>query len=207
MDSNAALVEVKDFIKKKKFLVIPRDHFLFLPKDELSQFLFERFQLNGLDLRREGHTVLITISEKICRAVWETDGKRYLMDETGTILSEIDSTEETGKLAIIKSVGNESVSAGQQVLTQGIVENILAFLFEIKKMPFELSSLEIDSTETSFLKLNMKDGYSVFFDPTSDMLPQLNRLVTVLKSESADTSTYEYIDVRFGERVYIKDRL
>lgn len=216
--------EAESYFSGKKFMIVPKNHVLFISEEKATHHLFDAFQLDRLQITKEGRAIKISVSEKICRVIWETNNERFLIDETGTVLSrvieEVTEAEELTEipeellietptqptLTTIRSIRQEPVSVGQYVLEPEIITNILDLLLELREGPLSIASLEIDSEEANFLQVNMEDGYSVFFDPTINMSPQLESLITVLKGESADTSTYNYIDVRFGERVYINDK-
>lgn len=212
----------KNLLKKRKFLVVPKNHILFLSEEAISQDLFTLFRLDQLEVTREGRVLRIRVAERISRVIWETRHQQYVVDETGVILSAIEPSPEpvvveesegepeetitTPKLTIIRSLQEESVGVGDQVLEEVTMGHILELLLTLRESPLQVTSLEIDSLETHFLRVNIEEGYGVFFDPTIPMQEQFERLITVLKGESVDPTAYEYIDVRFGERVYIKDR-
>ncbi len=190
----------------RKLLVIPKDHLFFFSEEELSQTLFEQFRLDRLEVERRGRELHLRVAEKISRVVWQVGKRLYVVDEYGTVLNELETLAEDHALTVIRSLREELPVPGDRVLDAQTMFYLLDLLSLLREGPLTPVSFEVDSTETHFLRVNMEDGYAVFFDPTVPMNEQLDRLVDVLKSESADPSSYEYVDVRFGERVYIKNR-
>ena len=190
----------------RKMLVIPKDHLFFFSEEQLSQTLFDQFRLDRLDVERQGRELHLRVAEKISRVVWQAGEHLYVVDEYGIVLNELDTLAEDHAVTMIRSLREETPAPGERVLDAKTMSYLLDLLLLLREGPLNPVSLEVDSTETHFLRVNMEDGYAVFFDPTVPMNEQLDRLGGMLKSESANPSSYEYIDVRFGERVYIKNR-
>jgi hypothetical protein len=49
-----------------------------------------------------------------------------------------------------------------------------------------------------------EDGYGILFDALGDIDAQLQNLDVVLREQVEDRGSLEYIDLRFGDRVYFK---
>jgi len=193
-------------LSRSHFLIVPGNHIFFLSEETLTQALFEMFRLDQLEVHRAGRTLEIRVAEKLSRAIWKTNQGFYVIDEHGVVLNEINELPADSPLIVIRSLRNEPVVAGQSVMEPDVMERILDLLLTLRQSPLQPTSLEIDSLEVHFLRVNLEDGFAVFFDPTMDTKEQYERLVNVLRAESADPSSYEYVDVRFGERVYIKNK-
>lgn len=196
----------KTHLAGRRFGVFPKDHLLVFSEKELTQMLFETFQLDRLSVERRGRELLVRVTEKISRLVWETSGAAYVVDERGVVLGPLDASMENHQLTTIHSLRNETLSIGESVLDAQTMGSILNLLFLLRKEPLQVTTLEIDSSDARFLRVNMEEGYAVYFDPSAPVDEQLRRLIDVLKGESVDPARYESIDVRFGERVYIKDK-
>lgn len=196
----------RHLLDSNRYGFIPKDHLLFLSEKELQQELFEQFRLDRLEVKRRGYTLQIQVTEKLSRAVWQTKTAAFVIDEQGVVVNRLDETDDTTQLTIIHSVRDEPVYPGETVLEPHIIDHIFSLLTLFQSGPLIIDSLEIDSQEARFLRIHLSEGFSVFFDPTIEMTDQYHRLVRVLQGETTDPSSYEYIDVRFGERVYIKDR-
>ncbi|MDA1038608.1 MAG: hypothetical protein O2877_02890, partial [bacterium] len=209
-------------LEKNTFVIIPNNHTFFVPEEQIVNALLDVFRLDHVEVKVSNGSLNITISEKISRFIWSTDNQLFVVDDTGAVLHEYVPEEleilnegprqeeqetKTKKLVTVRDLEDHPVSVGDYVLGSSIVLNILSFLSEASHTPLKVRDLEIDSREARFLRIITEEGYAVFMDPTTSMTDQLNRVLTVTKGETVDPSLYEYIDVRFGERVYIKDRL
>ncbi len=212
----------KTILEKNTLLIIPNNHSLFVPEEKIINALLDVFRLENVEVTVSDKRLSITISEKISRFVWSTDNQLFVVDDTGAVLHEYLPQEpkitneevipeeqivETDNFVTVRDLKDHPVAVGDYVLDSSIILNVLTFLSEASTTPLRVSGLEIDSRDVRFLRIITEDGYTVFMDPTISMTDQLNRVLTVTKGETIDPSLYEYIDVRFGERVYIKDRL
>lgn len=106
----------------------------------------------------------------------------------------------------IVDVREEAVSVGQRVLSEEESINLLELVSVLGERGVAISEILYDKDQPYFVQIVVPPGYKVIVDPATPLAEQLDRYTTVLRTDSRDPSVYEYIDVRFGNRVYVKDR-
>ncbi len=87
---------------------------------------------------------------------------------------------------------------GEKVMDEKDVSNIL---FIKNRLDYLLGKL---SFQNNNLILETKEGWNVFFDSKNNISDQIIRLEIVLEKMIENHSTIDYIDLRFGEKVYFK---
>lgn len=101
---------------------------------------------------------------------------------------------------IIIDLSEPAVSDNQSVLTPQIVAGAIDFYNKAKAGEhITVSHFLIDDQNAGLLAITNKK-WQVKFDPTSDIDDQINNLVTVMRANQPT----DYIDVRYGDRVYWK---
>lgn len=109
-----------------------------------------------------------------------------------------------GEGILIRSLAEEPFSGQLSTQTLSVVEKLFTITRAYTNV--HITEAAVDPTDPTFVRLAFTEGFQVFVDPTQDAERQLERALTIVSSEGKPPEAYEYIDVRFGERVYIKDR-
>ncbi len=114
-------------------------------------------------------------------------------------------TNPLKRLPIFSDVNESPVTVGNHVLTTEEVTGLFRFTELLDAQSIRVTSIEIDRLAGKWVSAQTVVGYDVLFDPVADVDGQAERLKTVLTTENiADPSKLQYIDVRFGDRVYYK---
>ncbi|MBI2485109.1 hypothetical protein HYW18_03105 [Candidatus Uhrbacteria bacterium] len=204
IDEATVQARVEEALSGAYVWIIPRNHRFFLPLERIRESLGEAFLLNTVDLRSTGRALDVVISEKLSRALWRVGPASYIMDEHGVIVGE--QGLEPLPLVSIVDVREEAVSVGQRVLSEEESINLLELVSVLGERGVAISEILYDKDQPYFVQIVVPPGYKVIVDPATPLAEQLDRYTTVLRTDSRDPSVYEYIDVRFGNRVYVKDR-
>ena len=148
-------------------------------------------------LRGIPNTVIIELVERDPSIVWESSGKRYLVDKEGFLYMEGDS-----KQIRVVDDKNLPVKYGDRVVDS-------AFVLYVKKLNLDFPSLlglEIDSikiSETTFqIQVFTKNGIVIKMDTTRDTPEQISSIKYVMDNNKDDSK--QLIDVRIPGYAYIK---
>ena len=202
---------VMDYLHSKYFFVLKRSNrFLFSP-DVISLKLLDQFALSSVDVGLTETGIHIQLQERTSNLFWKTLGKLYVVDLEGVVVREVVSDDDSilgqanvTEFPIFVDTNNASVAIGISTLTQQEVENAFEFIEGMRMIPLTLSYIEIDRVAGKWIQVVTKDEYRILIDLTGDIQEQYDNLATVLTNEIRDTSTLEYIDLRFGDKIYYK---
>ncbi|TAL50128.1 hypothetical protein EPN81_03630 [Patescibacteria group bacterium] len=186
------------------------NQFLFSP-DELSQLLEEQFALASISIGLQEGTVFIVLEERTSNLFWKTQEKLYVVDLEGIVVREVVDSDDSilqqanlAELPIFIDTNDVSVQVGSFVLTAEEIERAFVFFDHLKEAGIKYAYIELDRLAGKWVKLVTEQGFSIFVDLTGDVDEQYKNLSIVLQEQVGDPSTLEYIDLRFGDKVYVK---
>lgn len=143
----------------------------------------------------------IVVLEKKPRVVWQTNGKFFLIDESGEAVKEI-TQSDFSELIHISDQKNLETKIGQKVLSREFIN----FSDTINKKFFDTTNIKISGwqvPETTFdLYVYTETGFFVKFDTTRSAETQLENLQKILVAYRPNIK--EYIDVRINGWGYYK---
>lgn len=149
-------------------------------------------------------TVKIELAEVRPVLIWNSEGKLFLVDKTGSVMKQIDEKtrlESYNTLSVIGDLSGLPVEENKKVVSRSFIN----FVERVKKDINESVKKEIEAfevKETTFtLRVRMKDGYEVYFDTLRDPDVQVEKLNSFLKN---NILVDEYIDLRIHGKVYYK---
>jgi len=192
---------VNEQLSKKIFFFVPRNIFLINFK-KIDQTILERFsEIAGVTLKRKfPDTITADIKERISIGVWCRDNDCFHLDNEGVIFEK--AGEEAG--LVIKS--EKEIIFGKKIIEKNYLEDIL----EIQKGLKEDSAIDVKEffipNEEEKLIIKTFNNWEIYFNPAEDISDQIFNLRLVLKEKIPleKTGDLEYIDLRFGSRVYFK---
>ncbi|EKE14506.1 MAG: hypothetical protein ACD_12C00464G0004 [uncultured bacterium] len=206
---------IKETLGAKRFLIFKQNNILFFSKKKAHQDLVNKIQekqalVDAKITKIYPDTLKISINERIPRLVLLSSGKRYFIDLDGVITRDIAPNEEIGiEFSKISYTTDKVLSIGDTVINPEFIKKAL----EIKdKLSQRTDKINMDSFQNveddeHQIWVNTQDGWQIFFDITSDIETQIDKLILVLEKKEIDRNRLNYIDVRFPERVYISPPL
>ncbi len=202
---------LENILKKevgKKILFFPSKSIFFTNPDKIKERILQEFpQIAEVNLKRNfPNKISIQIEERKPIAIFcqRQDAENcFLIDEKGLIIDSV--IEDTFKFP--KIIGNiESSNLGTKVIERNYLETIL----EIKRKLSQDQQIEIREFVPSEKKLTVftSEGWQIFFDPLGDISDQILNLTILLKERipPENRGSFDYIDLRFGNKVYFKYR-
>lgn len=195
---------IDDSLATKRWIFFrSSNRFLFRPQD-LEESLQQSFAFALISIKVEKQHLTLTLEEKASHILWQTADVRYLVDREGVIIRRIAQEELFENLPLFKDLNHEQVLIGDMVLTSQELETIEQFHAGLAQQEITVMQTNIDRLAGKWMSVATDVGYQILFDPSSDIKEQLIRLEAVLRERVSDPSRLQYIDLRFGDHVYIK---
>jgi cell division septal protein FtsQ len=216
LESPEPLAEIvmQAFAGKYFWLIEKRSVFLF-PKEKAEAQVLSAFpRLKTASLSRSGLSSLtLTVEERAPVALWCGENRLgegstpacYFLDAQGFVYALAPAFTGDVYLRLYGPlIGSEPV--GQSFLTPTSFEKLRIFMDAIRAR--NVAAEELALTDEKDAELYLTDGTKVLLDPSEDLLRVLDNLLSVLASETfknRSTLNLDYIDLRFGNKVYYKE--
>lgn len=203
--------DIRTYVQEAPFFIFERSNrFLFSPED-LSAMLLTNFALASINIGLREGQLYITLEERTSNLLWRTGEKLFVVDLEGVVVREITDPEDEifqrsnlSELPIFIDKNKTLVHIGSTVLKKEEVDQAFTFFGLLQEAGISYAYIELDRVAGKWVKLMTTDGYSILFDLTGDIQNQYENLAIILTNQVKDTSTLEYIDLRFGDKVYFK---
>lgn len=109
--------------------------------------------------------------------------------------------QEYGKYPLIYDARNIRVSAGQgNIMSPAVIQGIIDFFNGLERKKIAAVKYMIMSDPAAGVTAVVDRPWKILFQPYSPIQPQLENLKIVLR----DNRPFQYVDVRFGNRIYWK---
>ncbi len=215
----------KQDLEGNHFLILPKSHRWFYSEDKLEQRLNENFLLDSVEVKQKRGELNISITEDVSMLALVSGDQIYLLNRQGKIIRAANENEAVTvqirlgsepqaegptpapllpNMPIIKDLSTTTYAADQEVYPSQIIENLLSFYEKLADMSIQTKVMESDSTQLSWFTVISDLPYEILFDAGRDIQEQSAALEAVRTEYFATQDEIDYIDVRFGERVYVK---
>ena len=205
---------VKGMMRERRWLVVPKSNILVLPESEFTARLTDQFVLASVELtKRPPHRLDVSVRERASTVTLKfPDGGRAVLGLDGTVvrLYRPADPEPDPKFleheALCDQQGNFNLK--QKVLDPAVVATMIAAPDAFKSVFTDgvgIKEIHLDGVSSLTMRLVTTEGWTIYVDAKTPLAPQLQNASIVLKEKvGADRPKLDYIDVRFGEKVFFK---
>jgi len=200
----------------KRMLIFKTKSILLVNLQEVEKNLLERFpKVSKIYLKRElPNIIAVNIQErKPLFLLCKNSDVCFYLDEEGVIFDPvrngipngIDETNKAGKLLVkIRDERHQEVRLGEKVIEEDLLQNIKEIISKLKG-GVEIFTKEIILSEKKII-LKTAQNWEIYFNPEGNILDQVQNLTLVFKEEIPfeNRENLEYVDLRFGNRIYYK---
>lgn len=226
LNPNDVMFEVNDVFGHPRAFVIPGRNIFFANTNAIATRLDERFHFEHLALHREGRMLVIDAQERITEIAWTVADKTYFVDLMG--IAARDATPEalamiaarranTPEVPLAPGVqptmpiidvrsGAAEVTLGAPVIPADILANILALDSGLRERTLLPLVYTIEASGTPWLTVTTTSGISLLFDITTQPDNALAMYDAFARERNGDLSALLYIDLRFGNHIYSKNK-
>ena len=207
-NNDLTLTEVEAFFDTKltatKFFIFKNSNFFLFNPESLEKDLAENYNLDQASIKKVWPDKLqITVKEKISHFIWAKDDSLYLLDATGALNRQIRSLDD--KYLIIEDFRSIRPS-GEYIFSPDEIEIInqiyLEWMDDIADKE-KLTKIVINDN-WGLIELHTQTGFYVKLDSNESIKKQINNLNQILTAGNITGVDIDYIDVRFGDKVYFK---
>lgn len=222
---------VSDALKKRRWLILPQSSLIVASEAAVRDALEERYVLESLSVvKRPPHALEVTVRERVSAVLLQMpDGRQGLIDLQGEVTrlyrpeEALETSSKLGPLLdgsassvpkvrhpVLHDERDEKLELREEALAPEVVQAAINLprLFQERfgRAPY-LEEVRLDGKASRTLRLRTSEGWSVYMDASHDLTAQLLNAESVLKSKvGAQRPQLDYIDVRFGEKVFFKLR-
>lgn len=219
-----ASTTVEEFVTKKiegrSLFVFPKNNIILYPKHEIEEQLRKEFPLlKKAEIHADNlETIRVEVGERYAKALWcgtyegGAEGCR-LMDETGFVYSPILMGElppfvrYTGEAS--STLGYTSPVEPKQFVSPKEFTTLLALVDALNQSQKQTSIVSVSIDEHSDARVTFGEGFVLLFALKDAGKDVYERFTLALASEPFLNKTindFEYLDLRFGDKLYFKQR-
>ena len=187
-----------------RYYLLPQNNFLLLSKAKLANEISAKYDLDKLEIDRSWKSLNITIEERVSFLIVYNKQSFYFADKNGIVTREItkDAVGEYWYRFPILNIGDKNVNIGNEVTSAKIVDFLLRLNEKIINNQLEINGYELREGEE--INLVSRAGWRAYFDVNTNLDTSVENLFLVLNEKVEDQNTLEYIDLRFGNKVFYK---
>lgn len=195
-DVEAVKTDLYNISQKKKFLIVPNDHILFLSKGQIIKHIMETYpSVEDVQVSKtKDKDIIISIKDRRAMGVW-CDDKCYFFDEDGILFKK--SFEYTGAIFTRWEVASSTpLNFYDKALCIDtcIDKKFSDFLTQNKVMKVIISGDD--------LRMNTEYGYYV--KALNNASTTMRNMSLFAKEYEGDLNALQYVDVRFSDKIFYK---
>ncbi len=190
---------------EKRFLIGDQNNLFLFSTKKLIKNLEKKYCFDHLEIIRKFPNILIVnAQEKSNSFIWSEGDKYFYADLDGYIIEEVNPLEiKTKKYPIINNKTDVKAIIEEKI---DLEKNHITYINEIFT---KIKNIEIDKfildNEINTVKIKINAGPDIYFNVLEDVDEQLEKLSAVRNEKLKDDfNSKEYIDLRFGDRVYFR---
>ncbi len=202
---------ISEVVGRRRFLLWPQSNIFFFSKKQAIAAMSKEFYSEQVDIEKYWPNVIkVNFKENLIVGSWEVGDKKYALDDRGVLVQEItDLNTKSAGIIKIKEVGETIHNLGEVVIDPAVVRFIKEanvawqgnisnfklnyFLFDVKSLP----TIQAVTEQSWF-------AYFTVMDSASSQVGYLKRILD--EKLKQDTSKVNHIDLRYGSKVYIKNK-
>ena len=195
---------LNEYRGEQRLLFLSNNNIWLFDATEVKARIKQKYLFEKLEIKKQWPaTIKIELKEKISAINWLSNNLCYHLDLTGMAIEYCDGA---GKNITIKDMMNSAVTIGESAISR----DELIYIVELAEqyamiMKIQIMELQIEKTE-NLLDFIAETGPVVRFNSNLTQAEQIARLGTILEQPdfAARMNNLEYIDLRFGEKIYYK---
>lgn len=225
LDSAALQEAVQEELGRYVF-GLPRNHQWLFSEDRLSQQLLHDFPLQAVTVEPQQKRLTVTVVEDVLVIALRSGEAIAFLDRGGKVLRLADplemvavearlgeitpTAEEQGTLPvlpttlpIIRTDEPVSLELGAELYDDVVMENLIAMDSGLRVQGIQVKEYLTQDIDEPWFRVTSNLDYEIYFDAEHDIDEQLVLLHTVM-GEFEHEPPLHYLDVRFGDRVFIR---
>ena len=193
--------------QQTRFFVLKQSNIFLFDEESLVKNILASYNFAGLEvLKKLPTTIELKVSERPFSFIFKEGTNFYYASNDGSVIKEVNVSEDDKKKYLILENNASSLinEKNRLVLQENYLNFILALGQELnlhQDLPVERFIID---QEFNTVKVKFLNGPLVYFNVKNGVSEQVNRLVLVKKEKIKDNfSKVNYIDLRYGERIFI----
>ena len=194
---------VNEQINSWRWFLLPQNNLLLLSQKRITRAVNAKYRLEKIEIHRGWQKLKIEVKEKVNYLIVIDKSKSFFTDEQGLIVREITPAEMadySAKLPLLNT--DQEIKVGDQVVKKEIVDFILKLSEKIQATSIGVSGYQ--SGGQTEVTLITKTGWQAHFDINNDLDIAIANLQLILNDKVKNQNNLEYIDLRFGDKVFYK---
>lgn len=188
-----------------RWFLLPQDNLWLISKGEIILAIEQKYKLEKIEIRRSWKKLKINVKESINSLVIRQNDKLFFTDKEGVITREILPAEASSYLTKFPILNTaQEVKIGESIVSAKMVDFILKLNEKIKPVGLAVEYYESESGALTEISLVTGAGWRAHFDINNDLATSLDNLQLILNDKIKDQGQLEYIDLRFGNKIFYK---
>lgn len=224
---------VRAQMNTRRYLIFPESNRLFFHARALTETLAKKYAFEELQVEIEKGILHVTLKERISQLLWDTDDATYFIDVQGTVIRQLPADDAAAltfhdttqpivngravegpyprllflhSLPLLENEDGKAVVPGDRVLSESSLAAIIAINEKLQSQGLIVQRFAVEHQDSVWVRVVTSQGFDVLFDTAMDVDAQMGYLMTVLEKDAPDPSLLDYVDVRFGNHVYFKNK-
>lgn len=194
-------------LSQRRWGIIPRNNiFLFSTNNIVSYFQNDaRIATIHAEKNYQERSLAVTVEERVPIYILSLPDRAFAIDKEGIALIPLSVPVPQGTLPIILDKRQREATLGGKAIADAEIILLNTLNAELMRIaPFK--SVTIGEPSEDALTFTTEEGWAIYFNLSDSPLAQIERLKVLLtaKIKPVMRKKLQYIDLRFGERVYYK---
>lgn len=195
-DIEVLKTDIYNISEKKKLLIIPNNHILFLSSKKVIAHILETYpSVENVEIKKtKDRDVIITIKDRMPMGVW-CDENCFFFDDEGILFKK--SFNYTG--AVFTKWGTSAST------TLKFYDKVLCLDICIDKTFVNfLSQNKVKEVSIDVDDLRMLTEYGFYIKALNNASTTMRNMALFSKEYEGDLKVLQYVDVRFGDKIFYK---
>lgn len=200
---------IKEHTQRKKFRYLPGDNLFTIHDEQISQHLASWVDVQSAQVRKQfPNTLLVTIQERRPALLWQLGEHDYLIDDEGIVVR---IAAVTGALGAnwpqVFGVTQRAAGLGEHLLERVTAQALVRLVSSAEQVTAsKIPTIRFQYGDEQNIILETVEGWHIYV-LLADWPNALERLrLLLIQPDAPDRKQLEYIDVRYENRIFTKQR-